>query len=486
MTTQTTSTPNHPYQTRGLTNRPNVSTIFLPLTLRSPSPERPIAEIITVDNNIQTTMANANLTLQNAIATEQTPILPKFQAPEPFIPGETNPHTFIKNFNRSANSNHWSAINKINFVDKKKRDIKISLANDVTLTTNNVLSVIVNAEENNCLVLDDNNSLKFRPMPELFNKKSVIVSKNPYFLNNQLHVDLELLVRDREKLFEKTTVGLSLITTIRASPVQITTGAYWKTLPDVIAYSATIPLTYSTSWTNELVEFIQSDQDADSCQEQDHTCKISSETEKLNRLLSLELKRTHEAVDTEFLHVSNDRTVKRHPRVLEFIGDFFSCYEEMQIFLKQLRSGLEDSLTQISNNSRIFLEYHDNVEDNLKEIKHKITNIQHYETEYRNKIRKSLNRNELQLKQTVMHVYDIVLHMLNLGRVMNRMEILATCKDHKIPPLIVTPQTLRTDLQNLSIELRKNGHSLAIPIDELSRYYKLSITDCTTTGNQLP
>ncbi|KAF5308758.1 hypothetical protein FQR65_LT17969 [Abscondita terminalis] len=295
--------------------------------------------------------------------------------------------------------------------------------------------------------------------------------------------------------------GLSLISTIRASPVQITTGAYWKTLPDVIAYSATIPLTYSTSWTNELVEFIQSDQDAESCQEQDHTCKISSEIGKLNRLLSLELKRTHEAVDTEFLHVSNDRTVKRHPRALEFIGDFFSwccgvatdrkidslvlSYEKMQIFLKQLRSGLENSLTQISNNSRIFQEYHDSVEDNLKEIKHKITNIQHYETEYRNKIRKSLNRNELQLKQTVMHVYDIVLHVLNLGRVMNRMEILATCKDHKIPPLIVTPQTLRTDLQNLSIELRKNGHSLAIPIDELSRYYKLSITDCTTTGNQL-
>ncbi|KAK4883373.1 hypothetical protein RN001_006692 [Aquatica leii] len=57
--------------------------------------------------------------------------------------------------------------------------------------------------------------------------------------------------------------------------------------------------------------------------------------------------------------------------------------------------------------------------------------------------------------------------------------------DHKIPSIIVNPQSLQIDLEKLSIELSKKGYSIAIPINELSRYYKLFISDCSTTENKL-
>ncbi|KAK4882977.1 hypothetical protein RN001_006296 [Aquatica leii] len=134
----------------------------------------------------------------------------------------------------------------------------------------------------------------------------------------------------------------------------------------------------------------------------------------------------------------------------------------MKKFLKQLHSGIEHSLIQISNNSKVFNEYHN-----------------------KNKIGRTFSLTEEKIQHTIFYVYDTMIHVLNLVRLISQIEILNTCKDHKIPSIIVNPQSLQIDLEKLSIELSKKGYSIVIPIHELSRYYKLSIADCTTTENKL-
>ncbi|KAK5637760.1 hypothetical protein RI129_000060 [Pyrocoelia pectoralis] len=58
-------------------------------------------------------MANQNVTIQQVNETASTPIFPKFVTPDFFTPGVKNCITFLQEYNRCANSNHWGDDNKI-------------------------------------------------------------------------------------------------------------------------------------------------------------------------------------------------------------------------------------------------------------------------------------------------------------------------------------------------------------------------------------
>ncbi|KAK4874627.1 hypothetical protein RN001_013987 [Aquatica leii] len=281
-------------------------------------------------------------------------------------------------------------------------------------------------------------------------KKTLIPEKNETLFKSKI----EYIVHYRLYLFTTTT------------PVQITTGAFWKPLPDVITYSATIPLTYQSKWETSLVEIRQEERKGASCSNTDITCKIGNEIESLNKLIHKEMVRTYEAIDTKYLQVSTTYPTTKDKRALDFIGDFFSwcCgvaterkldnlvigYNQMKKFLKQLHSGIEHSLIQISNNSKVFNEYHNKVEENLKEIKNKVNNINQYEAEFKNKIGRTFSLTKEKVQRTIFYVYDTMIHTLNLERVVSQIEILSTCKDHKIPAIIVNPQSLQTDFKKIS------------------------------------
>ncbi|KAK4874310.1 hypothetical protein RN001_013670 [Aquatica leii] len=195
---------------------------------------------------------------------------------------------------------------------------------------------------------------------------------------------------------------------------------------------------------------------------------LGDKVESQNKLIHKELVRTHKTIDTKYLQVPKSYSTTKNKRALEFIGDFFSWSCGVATERK-----LDNLVT---------------VEENLNEIKIKVNNINQYETKFKNKIRKTLSLNKDKIQRTILYTYDTMVHVLNLERVISQIEVHNTCKDHKIPSIfftIVNPQNLHIDLEKLSIELSKKGYSIAIPIRELSRYYTLSIADCTTTGNKL-
>lgn len=59
------------------------------------------------------------------------------------------------------------------------------------------------------------------------------------------------------------------------------------------------------------------------------------------------------------------------------------------------------------------------------------------------------------------------------------------CKLQKIPQRIVRPEILYADLVKLSKALKLDGYELVVPIDNLSLYFNLPITECQFSETQI-
>lgn len=77
--------------------------------------------------------------------------------------------------------------------------------------------------------------------------------------------------------------------------------------------------------------------------------------------------------------------------------------------------------------------------------------------------------------------FDNLKRLIHLLQLFKNNEIINACKNHFIPTTILPPSISNIDLVNLESEIKKIDHTLVIPLDELSRYYKIAIkqNNCT-------
>ncbi|KAF5292314.1 hypothetical protein FQA39_LY03348 [Lamprigera yunnana] len=75
--------------------------------------------------------------------------------------------------------------------------------------------------------------------------------------------------------------------------------------------------------------------------------------------------------------------------------------------------------------------------------------------------------------------------LISIERLTVQAEVLNTCKDQKIPALIVQLLDLAADLKVLDKDIKSKYYELAIPIGQLSEYYKLDIADCKVTDQRI-
>lgn len=92
--------------------------------------------------------------------------------------------------------------------------------------------------------------------------------------------------------------------------------------------------------------------------------------------------------------------------------------------------------------------------------------------------------NKQQLKSLISqsHIYK---RFLQLFSIIRKTEFLSACKSKTMPLPVTTPPILAADLRRLSIRLNNLDLQLAIPIEQLSRYYKLPIADCAISKDVL-
>lgn len=74
---------------------------------------------------------------------------------------------------------------------------------------------------------------------------------------------------------------------------------------------------------------------------------------------------------------------------------------------------------------------------------------------------------------------------MQIAHMIRNLQIIRNCRDHKTPTLIVNPEVLTNDFETLADNIGKSQMGLAIPLERISKYYKLPISDCTVTNNQL-
>ncbi|KAF2900833.1 hypothetical protein ILUMI_05372 [Ignelater luminosus] len=209
--------------------------------------------------------------------------------------------------------------------------------------------------------------------------------------------------------------------TSATTPVRISSGAFWKKLPDTITYSATIPLVYQTRWQADKPRITERIVDAlcNGVDSRSRVCRLGQDLEGLSAIIERELHLLHNAVnpqawdipphirtmetpdESDYEYVTEDETEEffhvqptsqprryRHRRALDFIGDFFSwCCgvatehkvdtlqaedHHLQELLQKLNSGIQRNLREISNNSQSFQSYQDQVAQNFLDTRDKI------------------------------------------------------------------------------------------------------------------
>lgn len=63
--------------------------------------------------------------------------------------------------------------------------------------------------------------------------------------------------------------------------------------------------------------------------------------------------------------------------------------------------------------------------------------------------------------------------------------ILQACKQHQLPSEMMIPKVLTSDLHKLDRELETSNQGLAIPVDDVTRYYQLPISDCAISNDEI-
>lgn len=282
-------------------------------------------------------------------------------------------------------------------------------------------------------------------------------------------------------------------------PVKITSGAYWKTLPDTLAYEATIPLTYTTKWHQTLFEASLT-RSVNCGKRQKPFCELGDPLRSLISQARQQILSIDTAIDPSSYNYMIS-TTGRTKRALDFLGDGLSwCCgvatqhkldslvideNKLRTKLEKVYAGLKSVFHQITSDSQAFKDYSQEVAQNFATIRDRfkvITNIQNEEGETLYNLTSELEGNS----QYLLNLF--FLHLQNsiaTTHTLRKSQIMQDCRAHMIPNLIVTPKVLRSDLKRLTKILHDSDQDLAIPLQDVSKYYKLPLCDCAVSDSEI-
>ncbi|KAL1516186.1 hypothetical protein ABEB36_000105 [Hypothenemus hampei] len=186
-------------------------------------------------------------------------------------------------------------------------------------------------------------------------------------------------------------------------------------------------------------------------------------------MFTQEIQFLNDAYKIQYMY-GNQSTTVRHRRSLDFIGEGFSwccglaTHQKLQL-IEEDEAGIRrrlDSLTaSLSGTFKTLL-------DDTRHFPFAAEKFQKRQIDF-------IARNE----------FHAIKQGITVTRLLHRQVILSACKEHKLPSSIVHLQVLQKDLLNLGKELQKADQKLAIPLADLFRYYKLSITEGSFTSSKL-
>jgi hypothetical protein len=312
---------------------------------------------------------------------------------------------------------------------------------------------------------------------------------------------------------------LVALTTATHIPVKITSGAYWRPLPDTIPYEASIPLTYKTPWNHLDIyptvpeagrppaSFCANNPSRPTCQMGELLSQLNQQfvehmellEPSLNPLSFAKINKSEAVEDYDYDYM--EHPVNRTKRALDFIGaglswccgvatqrKLDSLVTDEHSFRSQLdllNKGLRRNLQVLADSSHSFQAFSNQVSQSFGSIEAKIKEIIRYNVEHDNIVYKNQADTSRDFQRTLFFIFENSRRTLHLLKFFRDSLIMQDCKQHRIPQVIIEPNTLAADVTRLEGTVQGSQRKLAIPLSELSRYYKLDLADCTLVGQEL-
>ena len=166
---------------------------------------------------------------------------------------------------------------------------------------------------------------------------------------------------------------------------------------------------------------------------------------------------------------------------------FSELATEQQVLKEQvnrLTSGLQNSLKSIFSQTPVFSAFEKDIKGTIDDMHQYMRRIETAEQEQFTRISGKEDATHTNLIGLYSLIHRLTRRTAKVAQLLSNQETLASCRQHQIPAAVLPPDVLYKDLQRLEETLRAEGHQLAIPIDRLGRYYKLSLCDCAfSQGN---
>lgn len=300
--------------------------------------------------------------------------------------------------------------------------------------------------------------------------------------------------------------------------VRISAGAFWKQLPEVVTYEASIPLVYQTWWSETLISEVVTPIEGP-CQASFSTykgfvnasvenweCDLSNTLHDLGKAFEKEanaLYKTWGISQTSPPKYPVINNINKSKRALEFVGEAFAwCCgvatqrkldslamdeDKLKRKLGRLQHGLTASLQNLGKDSTSFRIYEEQVAENFKIINDHLHQLENggYNERFSDTLSSTQNHFEKTSLRALWHVSQNLRKIISVSRALKTYTIINACKQHQIPPTVLHPDVLQKDLVTLQNELKASNHFLAISIHDLTRYFHLPICDCTVSKNLL-
>jgi hypothetical protein len=172
-----------------------------------------------------------------------------------------------------------------------------------------------------------------------------------------------------------------------------------------------------------------------------------------------------------------EQPVNRTKRALDFIGAGLSwcCGVTTQ---RKLDSLVTDVMLSAVNLTYLTRDSDGTFRSWMKEIIR--YNVEHDNIVYKNQADTSRD-----FQSTLFFIFENSRRTLHLLKFFRDSLIMQDCKQHRIPQVIIEPNTLAADVTRLEGTVQGSQRKLAILLSELSRYYKLDLADCTLVGQEL-
>lgn len=293
---------------------------------------------------------------------------------------------------------------------------------------------------------------------------------------------------------------------LRGVPVRVVSGAYWRRLPSVTTYEASVPLLFRSSWltvptsVDDLLPLAQS-----LCPGGPSLCSLARDTDALQKTFREQLNNVviHSAPEFKCFvceYVVYNETI-RTERGIIWVGDALDwCCDvatnsKLQPLVKQQMS-IQDQIKNIESivhtdhlnlikNTEGLSKYDEIVKESFKDVQLRVNNLT-------NVLRNIQYNSNHKIENITSEMYSVfVSSFLNLRgsvellNVIKQSEILQQCRNRLIPNLVVPKKVLFEDLVSLDSKLRAEGYKLAIPARELETYYKIKISDCSIESNEI-